>query len=56
MAQTASQASTIDITPYVDKLRALVPNVPPPVQPREAVRLFGIQLEEVETQGSFTLS
>ena len=53
MAETASQASAVDITPYVDKLRALVPNVPPPEQPREAVRLFGIQLEEVETQGSF---
>ncbi|TFK94799.1 adenine nucleotide alpha hydrolases-like protein [Polyporus arcularius HHB13444] len=45
-----SAAPTLDITPYVDRLRAMVPDYPPSEQPREAVRLFGIRLEEVETQ------
>ncbi|KAI0748492.1 adenine nucleotide alpha hydrolases-like protein [Daedaleopsis nitida] len=39
-----------DISPYSDKLRAMVPNAPYSQQLREAVRLFGIRLDEVETQ------
>ncbi|RPD66486.1 adenine nucleotide alpha hydrolases-like protein [Lentinus tigrinus ALCF2SS1-6] len=50
VSEATSQAPTVDITPYVYKLRAIVPDVAPAEQPREAVRRLGIRLEEVETQ------
>ena len=50
-AATSSQAS-FDATPYIMKLRALVPNSPPSEQLRDAVRLFSNRLEEVEIQGT----
>lgn len=54
---TSSEEQTFDVAPYVTKLRALVPTLPPSEQLREAVRLFSNRLEEVETQGTpFTLS
>lgn len=49
---TSSQGPTFDVTPYVAKLRAVVPNSPPSEQLRDAVRLLSNRLEEVETQGT----
>ncbi|KAI0723883.1 adenine nucleotide alpha hydrolases-like protein [Cerioporus squamosus] len=48
--KSTAEAPTLDIAPYLDRLRVMVPHVPLPEQPREAVRLLGMQLEEVEIQ------
>ncbi|KAI0780573.1 hypothetical protein BD413DRAFT_659790 [Trametes elegans] len=43
-------ATSAGHSPYIQQLRAMVPDVRPADQLREAVRQFGIRLEEVETQ------
>ncbi|KAI0333603.1 hypothetical protein GY45DRAFT_1244600 [Cubamyces sp. BRFM 1775] len=52
---SATQAQTevttnIKIEPYIEQLRAVVPDVHPKDQLREAIRLYGVRLEEVDSQ------
>ena len=44
----------LDISPYVAQLRAMVPHVRSEDQLREAVRLFGTRLGEIESQGTIS--
>ncbi|CDO73621.1 hypothetical protein BN946_scf185014.g91 [Trametes cinnabarina] len=46
----ASQQLSRDIEPFISRMRAEVRHVHPPEQLREAVRLYGIRLEEVDSQ------
>lgn len=47
-----SSLKSADFEPYIQQLRAMVPDVRPADQLREAVRLYGMRLEEVDTQGT----
>ncbi|KAH9852681.1 PP-loop family-domain-containing protein [Lenzites betulinus] len=55
-AESASHSKGIDIEPYVEQLRAMVSETRPADQLREAVRLYGIRLEEVDAQVTNALS
>ncbi|KAI0373019.1 hypothetical protein BV20DRAFT_963503 [Pilatotrama ljubarskyi] len=50
--QPDNQAETteVDFKPYIKQLRDMAPGTRPADQLREAVRLYGMRLEEVETQ------
>lgn len=47
-----SSLKSANFEPYIQQLRAMVPDVRPADQLREAVRLYGVRLEEVDTQGT----
>ncbi|KAI0672856.1 PP-loop family-domain-containing protein [Trametes maxima] len=47
---SSSETPIVDIQPSIAKLRAMAPDARPADQLREAVRLYGVRLEELESQ------
>ncbi|KAI0636619.1 PP-loop family-domain-containing protein [Trametes polyzona] len=45
-----SSCKTVNVQSYIDELRATVPDVRPADQLREAVRRYGLRMEEVDTR------
>ncbi|KAH9901454.1 PP-loop family-domain-containing protein [Cubamyces lactineus] len=49
---TSKGQAKIKIEPYIEQLRAMVPHVHPKEQLRDAVRLYGMRLEEVDARAT----